>query len=32
MIGKVFKSIIGSKNERELKALAPQAARINELE
>ncbi len=32
MIGNVFKSIIGSRNERELKALAPQTARINELE
>ncbi len=32
MIGKLFKNIIGSKNERELKKLAPIVAKINELE
>jgi len=32
MLGKLFKSVIGSKNERELKKLAPVVTRINELE
>jgi preprotein translocase subunit SecA len=32
MIGSMFRAVIGSKNERELKALAPQVSRINELE
>jgi preprotein translocase subunit SecA len=32
MLGKAFKTIIGSKNERELKKLAPLVTRINELE
>lgn len=32
MIGSMFRAIIGNKNERELKALAPQVSRINELE
>ncbi|MBW1612985.1 MAG: preprotein translocase subunit SecA [Deltaproteobacteria bacterium] len=32
MIGKIFKTIIGSKNERELKKLAPIVQKINELE
>jgi len=32
MIGGMFRAVIGSKNERELKALAPQVSRINELE
>jgi preprotein translocase subunit SecA len=32
MIASIFRNIIGSKNERELKALAPQVSRINELE
>ncbi len=32
MLGKLFKNIVGSKNERELRKLAPTATRINELE
>jgi preprotein translocase subunit SecA len=32
MLGKLFKTIIGSKNERELKKLAPIITKINELE
>ena len=32
MIGKLFKAIIGSKNEREVKKLRPLVARINEIE
>ena len=32
MIGSMFRAVIGSKNERELKALTPQVSRINELE
>ncbi|NVM24517.1 MAG: preprotein translocase subunit SecA [Desulfobacterales bacterium] len=32
MLGKLFKAIIGSKNERELKKLAPVVTKINELE
>jgi preprotein translocase subunit SecA len=32
MIGSIFRAVIGSKNERELKALTPQVSRINELE
>ncbi len=32
MIGNLFKRVIGSKNERELRALAPLVMRINELE
>ena len=32
MLGKLFKGIVGSKNERELKNLAPIATRINGLE
>jgi preprotein translocase subunit SecA len=32
MLGKLFKGIVGSKNERELKSLAPVVTRINDLE
>ncbi|MEI2726084.1 MAG: preprotein translocase subunit SecA [Verrucomicrobiota bacterium] len=32
MIGFIFKKLIGSKNEREVKKLRPQVARINEIE
>ncbi|RLB27974.1 MAG: preprotein translocase subunit SecA, partial [Deltaproteobacteria bacterium] len=32
MLGKLFKSIVGSKNERELRKLAPTVTRTNELE
>jgi preprotein translocase subunit SecA len=32
MIGNLFKTVIGSKNERELRALGPLVMRINELE
>jgi len=32
MLGKLFKTIIGNKNERELKKLAPIITKINELE
>ena len=32
MFGRLFKKIIGSKNERELKTLTPIVARVNELE
>ena len=32
MIGYIFKKVIGSKNEREVKKLRPMVAKINEIE